>query len=115
MSLNFGAKLRELRTKAGLSLDEFAKMVNSKKAYIWQLENKSPARPSGELLLKIASALDTSPEYLIDDESDTPQNDHVRTALARGLAQRDFSHGDLEKLLQIADMMKSDKPKKTDN
>lgn len=98
MSVEFGEKLRKRRLALGLTLDQLAEKVGSRKAYIWQLENKKPAKPSGELLLKIANVLDISAEYLIDDSVETPTDKQVQIALARGASNRGLTQADLDKL-----------------
>jgi transcriptional regulator with XRE-family HTH domain len=63
-----GRKIRELRKEKGLTLDELAAKSESSKSYIWDLENKPVARPSGEKLGKIALVLEVTTEFLLDDE-----------------------------------------------
>ena len=70
MSKKFGEKLRQVRTSQRRTLEELAEAVGSSKAYVWQLENKKNAKPSAELLLKIANFLGESPDYFLDDTSD---------------------------------------------
>lgn len=107
MSVDFGEKLRKRRTEMGLTLEALADRIGTTKAYIWQLENKTPARPSGELLLKIASVLDISAEFLIDDKISEPGAKHVEIALARGLANRGLNQKDLDKLFKLADTIRN--------
>jgi len=64
---NLGRKIRELRKEKGLTLDELAAKTDSSKSYIWDLENKPVARPSGEKLARIAGVLGVTPEFLLDD------------------------------------------------
>lgn len=103
MSVEFGEKLRKRRLELGFTLDQIAEKVGSRKAYIWQLENKKPAKPSGELLLKIANVLDISAEYLIDDSVETPTERQVQIALARGASNRGLTQADLDKLFKDLD------------
>jgi len=103
----FGEKLRSRRLDQGLTLEMLAAKVGSTKAYIWQLENKKPARPSGELLIKIANVLDISAEYLIDDSSLTPTAKHAGIALARGAHKRGLSQEDVDKLFKAVDIFKN--------
>ncbi|TIU90038.1 MAG: helix-turn-helix transcriptional regulator [Mesorhizobium sp.] len=105
----FGEKLRNRRIELGLTLEALAEKIGSTKAYVWQLENKKPAKPSGELLLKIANVLDISAEYLIDDSVSTPTDTQVRIALARGMAKRGLSQRDVDQLFKISDMLKDGK------
>jgi transcriptional regulator with XRE-family HTH domain len=66
MSSALGRKVRDLRKAMGLTLDELAKLAESSKSYVWELETKDVARPSAEKLSKIASVLGVTPDYLID-------------------------------------------------
>lgn len=66
----FGAKIRELRKKAGLTLEQLAEMTGSSKSYVWELENKSPPRPSAEKIDRIAKALGVTSDYLMDADAD---------------------------------------------
>ncbi|MCZ7454394.1 helix-turn-helix transcriptional regulator [Rhizobium rhizogenes] len=67
----FGKKIKELRTKKGLTLDQLASETGSSKSYIWELENKDPPRPSAEKLAVIAEALGVTTDYLIGREEVT--------------------------------------------
>ena len=68
MTATIGEKIRALRVEKGYTLDEHAKLTQSSKSYIWELENRDPPRPSAEKLAKIAAALAVTMEYFIDDE-----------------------------------------------
>lgn len=70
MTIFSGSRLRDLRKKKGFTLDELAAGSNSSKSYIWELENKNPARPSGEKLALIATALDVTPDFLLGMEAE---------------------------------------------
>lgn len=109
MSEHFGEKLRNRRNELGLTLDALADLIGSKKAYVWQLENKKPAKPSGELLIKIAKGLEISAEYLIDDNNSNPTVQQAQIALARGAEDRGLSQADVDKLFKIADIRNSGK------
>jgi transcriptional regulator with XRE-family HTH domain len=100
MSERFGEKLRKLRVKQGLTLDELADAVTSTKAYIWQLENKKNAKVSGELLLRLAEKLKTAPEFLVDDSRDEPSSDQLNEAFFRKF--RNLSEEDRRTLERIA-------------
>lgn len=69
MPAPFGERIRELRKKKGMTLDQLAAITESSKSYIWELENKDPPRPSAEKIAKIAAALDVTGDYLmgVDD------------------------------------------------
>lgn len=61
-----GQKIKELRQRLGLTLEELANATDSSKSYMWEIENKDVARPSGEKLNRIAAVLGVTPEYLAD-------------------------------------------------
>ena len=104
MSDNFGEKLRKRRNDMGFTLNGLAKKIGSTKAYIWQLENKKPAKPSGEMLIKLAKALEISAEFLIDDTNSEPTDSQVRIAMARGADSRGLSQNDLDRLFKAVDI-----------
>ena len=64
----FGERIRELRKKKGLTLDQLAAATDSSKSYIWELENKDPPRPSAEKIAKIATVLEVTGDYLMGRE-----------------------------------------------
>jgi transcriptional regulator with XRE-family HTH domain len=65
-----GDKIRKLRKKKDYTLDKLAELAESSKSYIWELENKNPPRPSADKLSKIAQVLETTVEFLLDDETE---------------------------------------------
>jgi transcriptional regulator with XRE-family HTH domain len=64
-SENIGTKIKELRTKNDLSLNQLATKANISKAYVSQLENGESSKPSAEILYNIALALNTSIAHLL--------------------------------------------------
>jgi transcriptional regulator with XRE-family HTH domain len=62
-----GDKIRSLRKNKGFTLDRLAELAGSSKSYIWELENNDPPRPSADKIVKIATALGVTPDYLITD------------------------------------------------
>lgn len=62
---NLSNRLKYLREKKSLTLDQLAKEVDSTKSYIWELENKEKIRPAAELVYKLAKALEVTVEDLI--------------------------------------------------
>lgn len=83
MSEKFGEKLRKARTARKATLEDLAEAIGSSKAYVWQLENKKNARPSAELLLKIANFLGIAPDFLLDDSRDEHDEAQLDDALFR--------------------------------
>ena len=68
MAATLGEKIKQLRDEKGYTLDELAKLTDSSKSYIWELENRNPPRPSAEKLARIADALEVTMEYFLGDE-----------------------------------------------
>lgn len=101
MSDSFAKKVRHLRKKNHLTLEDLANKLGTTKNYVWQLENKTPARPSGQLLLKIADIFDVSPDYLIDDENEEETEDQFADALFRKSKNLNLTKTDQEKILEI--------------
>lgn len=60
MSTDFGQRLRNLRKKRGLSLDDLAAKAGVSRAYLWKLEKKPDSNPSLELIAKLAEGLGTT-------------------------------------------------------
>jgi transcriptional regulator with XRE-family HTH domain len=57
---SLGEKIRELRKKQEMSLDQLAQSSKVSKAYLSQLENSESDKPSAEVLYRISIALGTS-------------------------------------------------------
>jgi transcriptional regulator with XRE-family HTH domain len=92
MAKKFGEKLKNLRLHHNMTLEELAGVIGTSKAYMWQMENKTHARPSAELLLKIANHFDQAPEFLLDDQQEEPsqrQDDLTFLRKLRKLSETD--------------------------
>lgn len=69
MPASLREKLKELRKRKGYSLDELARLSGASKSYLWELENRDKRKPSAEKLVDIARVLDTTTDYLVDDNA----------------------------------------------
>jgi len=69
MRASLREKLKELRKRKGYSLDELARLSGASKSYLWELENRDERKPSAEKLVDIARVLDTTTDYLVDDNA----------------------------------------------
>src|SRR5262249_29327003 len=60
--MSLAARIRTLRTQAGLSLDDLAAKARISKTYLWELEKDEAGakKPSADVLLRIANALSTT-------------------------------------------------------
>lgn len=71
MSELLGKKIQYHRKKKQYSLDKLAKLTESSKSYLWELENprksKKPLSPTIEKLTKIAKELSITTDYLLND------------------------------------------------
>lgn len=61
-------KIKDLRIKKGWTLETLAKMSNTHKSYIWDLENKPNKKLDIEKLTAVAKALSVTPSYLVATE-----------------------------------------------
>jgi transcriptional regulator with XRE-family HTH domain len=103
MSSVLGRKVRELRQEKGLTLDQLAQATGSSKSYMWEIENKPVARPSGEKLNRIAAALGVTPEFLADEGRTEPTADEFDQAFFR--KYQGASAPVKEKLKRILDVL----------
>ena len=90
MPASLGERVRALRLGRGPTLEALAARVRSGKSYLWEIENKDVARPSAEILLRIAGALDTTAEYLLsaDEGIEADATDIALSAAASRTAMR---------------------------
>lgn len=113
MSIKFGEKLRVARTSLGVTLEELAISIGSSKAYVWQLENKKNAKPSAELLLKIADYFGESPEFFLDDNADERTERQREDAMFRKFQKlSDEDKRYIDRMVSGLDRGRSNEPKK---
>ncbi len=67
--MSFSERLKEARTKKGLSQSNLAKKVKLHYTQIGRYENKG-AQPSADILSKLADALDVTTDYLMSGSQD---------------------------------------------
>lgn len=97
-----GAKIKELRKKKGLTLEQLAEKIGSGKSYIWELENRGVKRPSAEKLTLIAKALDVTTEYLVNNEQTELSQDMKREVFFRKF--NGLNPEDQKKIMDIMDV-----------
>ena len=76
-------KIKRYRKEKRLTLEQLGDLTGSSKSYIWELENRNPPRPSAEKIARIAAALGLTPEFLMDDERDSPEPSDIDLAFFR--------------------------------
>lgn len=106
MATPLGEKIRELRKAKGYTLDRLAELTESSKSYIWELENKSPPRPSADKIAKIAAALDVTADYLIDPTETVKVEDATDNAFFR--KYRKMDPATKEKVRRMVDLLGED-------
>lgn len=99
-----GEKLRILRQQKGLSLDELAKITQSSKSYLWELE-KGTKNPSAEKLSELAKYFGVTLDYLMNEED----NQSIGTAQRIFTRVNNLSEDDQKKIETIIETLFSDK------
>jgi transcriptional regulator with XRE-family HTH domain len=62
-------RIKALRKKAKLTLDQAAEQAGLSKSYLWELENRDLPRPSAEKLAGLARAFNVTVDYLLGGEA----------------------------------------------
>jgi transcriptional regulator with XRE-family HTH domain len=107
VSTGLGDKIRELRKKKGYTLERLAELTESSKSYIWELENKSPLRPSADKVARIASALGVTSDYLVDRTEKTDVAEATDQAFFR--RYRKMEPATKDKIRRMVDLWEDDK------
>ena len=80
-----GARLRELRTKEGESLQHVADAIGSSKAHIWELETGKNKNPSVDSLNKLAKHFNVTVAFLIGEDPTASDQDPKMVSMYRDL------------------------------
>ena len=64
MPSHLGEMIRRLRRERGLTLDELARLTESSKSWLWELETREAPRPSAQKLSRVAAALGVTVDFL---------------------------------------------------
>lgn len=67
-----GANIRKYRVNLGLRQEELAERVDCSSTHIGMVENAN-SKPSLEMVVKIANALQVTPDQLLLDSSEVPE------------------------------------------
>lgn len=94
MQNTLGEKIRKLRKEKGFTLDKLAELTESSKSYIWELENKNPPRPSADKLAKIAEKLETTLEFLLDENEQVSKEEATDARFYRQYRKMDSATKD---------------------
>jgi transcriptional regulator with XRE-family HTH domain len=94
--MSLAERLRSLRQRAGLSLDDLAVKANISKTYLWELEKDESGtkKPSADILMRIANALSVTIAELLSLPTVTVKDAEVQIPAAlQQLQQRLLSQG----------------------
>lgn len=87
-----------------MTLEGLANRIDSSKSYVWEIENKDVARPSAEKLARIATALETTVDYLLQGSSVTDAEDARDQAFYRKYMKQDAAkRRQMQKFLDALD------------
>jgi transcriptional regulator with XRE-family HTH domain len=100
-------RLKELRLKKKLSLQELADAVGVSKAHVWELETGKSKNPSVELLSKLAKHFEVPVAQLMGEDPEASEEDQELVAMFRDL--KDLTPRDREILRSTIMSMKKTK------
>lgn len=101
-----GVKVKELRMRKGLSLQQVADGVGSSKAHIWEVETGKNKNPSIDSLNKLADFFDVSVTYLIGEDPNSESEEPELIAMFREL--KGLSESDRDKMRKIMKVFKKE-------
>jgi len=93
--MSFAIRLKDARNKKGLTKSELSKQAGIHYAQIGRYEEKG-ARPSAEVLGKLANALDVTTDYLMNGTGDEMATNNIadKELLSQFKKISQFSHED---------------------
>jgi transcriptional regulator with XRE-family HTH domain len=107
--VTIATKLKELRTRNNVSLQQLADGVKASKAHIWDIERGESRNPSMELLKRIADYFKISIADLVEENPNASGEPEELIALYRGL--KDLSKEDLETINLLMQRLRTTRPK----
>ena len=108
--MDFGSRIRQLRTDKGISLRDFADIVGIDFTYLSKIENGKVDPPSEDKIKVMASKLGVESEVLLDLAGKI-SSEQIRKAVAsnpdvgvllRKLQSRRLTHDQVKDMLKIA-------------
>jgi len=97
-------RIKTLRMKKGLSLQELADAAGVSKAHIWDLEQNRSKNPSLELLTKLADRLGVAVKDLIGENPEAEEEGSRVVGMYREL--KSLSERDLDMIQQMIQRLK---------
>jgi transcriptional regulator with XRE-family HTH domain len=105
--MSLAAKLRELRIRKGMSLQQVADNVGASKAHVWDLETGKSTNPSIDLLKKLSRCFDVSVADLIGENPASDSEESEVVAMYRDL--KELTPADREALRVMMEHLKKKK------
>lgn len=107
-----GERIRELRKKQKMSVDDLAKKINKSRATIYRYENGEIENAPYTILVPLAKALNTTPTYLLGMEEEYENNnDLCLNELNECIKKYSFTDEELEDLLNYSKFLISKRDK----
>jgi len=101
----FGVRLRNMRMKSKLSLQELADKIGASKAHLWEMEQGKTKNPSLALLTELSRALGVPIKELVGESDATTDSDSPKLApLFRDL--RGLSDDQLDLIKTMTDKLR---------
>jgi transcriptional regulator with XRE-family HTH domain len=106
MDATFAERLKDLRKKKGLSQNQLAELINVHFAQVSRYE-RGETKPNAEAMTKLAQALDTTVDYLMNGTSDDiVANAGLEKEIISRLKQiQDFGFEDKKTALYLLDAL----------
>ncbi len=96
--MNIGERIAELMNKKGLTQKELATMAGVTESTLSRYLNNE-RKPKAEILANIATALNTTSDYLINGKTDKPDYAEIYRFVARGA--KDMSKKEKMELMRL--------------
>lgn len=101
-----GVKVKELRMKKHLSLQQVADGIGSSKAHVWEMETGKNKNPSIDSLNKLADFFNVSVTYLVGEDPNSESEETDLIAMFREL--KGLEKSDRDKIREIMKVFKKE-------
>lgn len=96
-----GERLRQLRQQAGMTQAALAEAAGISKPYLSELESDAGRRPSAELLLRLADALEVTIADLLGRKVEPEDHVEIPSGLAEFAEERGLGEAEVQMLARI--------------
>lgn len=102
--MSFASKIRELRIRKALSLQQLADITGTSKAHLWELETGRSKNPTVEVLRSLSTALGATIADLVGETSGIDGDDQGAAVMFRDL--KELSEPDREAIRMMIDRLR---------